>query len=648
MKKPAGITISRRSFALGVAAAPLVLAQGGPAQAADSIAIGVAVAASPDTAFSFVFPRSRVQPFALNRVRLLDGPCKEAQSWNTAFITQLDPDRLLHVFRMNAGIPSAAKPLGGWEAPDCELRGHFVGHYLSACALMFASTDYEELKRRGDHIIGVLAQCQTALNQGGYLSAFPLTFFDRLDARKDVWAPFYTIHKIMAGLLDMHVLAANAQALEILTGLAGWADTWSAMRSYEHMQSILETEFGGMSEVLNNLAALTGNTRWAVAGDRFNKRKFLDPLAARRDELKGLHMNTHVPQVIGAARRFEISGAARFGEIANFFWETVVSSRTYAVGGASNKEFWLTEPYHLGAEWGQSANHQECCCSYNMMKLTRHLYCQSPDARYMDYYERNLFNHRLGTIEPQTGRTMYFLSLAPGAWKETATDDASFWCCTGTGVEEFSKLGDSIYFHDENGLYVNLFVASRLEWPEQRVRLEQRTAFPREAKTTLIVLEAPETAWPILLRISGWTKAPRVLLNGRPLEAVADPGSYLRIERVWRKGDRIVLEMPMKLHSEGFSDRPDVQALLFGPIVLAGQFPKGDIPPAMLHNNDMPVDKQPITVPKLRTGGKALEDFVKPVPGAPLTFATHGLSENVTLKPLNQSWERFAVYWETV
>ena len=312
--------------------------------------------------------------------------------------------------------------------------------------MLFAATGDKAVKSKADELVAGLAECQAKLNGNGYLSAFPTEYFDRLDQRRNVWAPFYTMHKIMAGLYDMKTHAGNDQALDVVVKMAGWVDAWTAAKTEEHMQEILNTEYGGMNEVLYNIAATTGDDRWARTGDRFTKKIFFTPLVLRHDALKGQHMNTHVPQVIGAARRYEISSDYRFRDVSRFFFETVSEARTYSTGGSSNNEHWLVDPDHLAAEKKVSANHQECCCSYNMMKLARHLYAWSGDPRFIDYYERNLLNHRLGAIEPETGHTTYFLSLAPGAWKTTCTEDATFWCCTGTGVEEYSKLNNTHLF----------------------------------------------------------------------------------------------------------------------------------------------------------------------------------------------------------
>jgi uncharacterized protein len=281
-----------------------------------------------------------VYPFSFDAVRLKDGPMLQAQEANRAVLHRLPADRLVHNFLINAGLPSSAEPLGGWEKPDCELRGHFTGHFLSACAQLYAGAGDTAVKAKADEMVSQLAKCQQALG-AGYLSAFPLEFFDRLQNGKKVWAPFYTIHKIMAGLLDMYLLTGNKQALAVLIGMADWTDKWSGEFTYAHMQQILNTEFGGMGEVLLNLYAITAEKRYLETADRFNKGIFLVPLAAHRDQLKGLHVNTHIPQVIAACRRYEMTGDPRYRQIGLFFYETVTESRRYATGGTSNNEAWL-------------------------------------------------------------------------------------------------------------------------------------------------------------------------------------------------------------------------------------------------------------------------------------------------------------------
>jgi hypothetical protein len=405
-----------------------------------------------------------------------------------------------------------------------------------------------------------------------------------------------------------------------------------------------------MGDVLYRLAAVTQDDRWATTGDRFVKKIFFTPLALRQDALKGLHANTHMPQVISAAQRFEISSDARFAEVSEFFWETVAEARTYATGGSGNTESWLTNANQIAAEMKVSSHHQECCCAYNMMKLTRHLYSWSGDARYIDYYERNLWNHRLGTIQPKTGLTTYFLSMSPGAWKTLCTEDETFWCCTGSGVEEFTKLNDTIYYHDDDGVYVNLFVASELRWTEKNIHLSQQTNFPETDRTVLMIQSAPAGEWTIHLRVPSWTTSQSsVSINGRKLETSGTPGSYFTIRRIWRRGDKVELVVPMRVTAEPLRDDPTQQAFLYGPLVLAGQFPLGDIAFDLQHNQGPEIQEiAPSAAPKLAVKDQQPDSFIKRVQGQPLAFRTTGQNGDITLRPINQSWERFAVYFTVI
>lgn len=590
----------------------------------------------------------RVRPFPMQQVRLLPGPYKEAQEWNRGYVQRLAVDRLIHNFRVNAGLQSSAQPLGGWEEPKGELRGHFTGHYLSACGLLYASTGDQEIKAKGDSMVAELARCQQKL-EGGYLSAFPREFWDRLKARQRVWAPFYTIHKIMAGMLDMYQYCDNKQALEVLKGMSNWAGEWSVPIPEPQMQDILNTEYGGMNEILYNLTAVTGDDQWAKTGDRFTKKRFFNPLALRRDELRGLHVNTHIPQVIGAARRYELSSDLRFHDVADYFWYQVTTARTYVTGGTSNGEGWLTQPRHLAAELKRSVATAECCCAYNMLKLTRQLYTWTGDARYFDYYERALINHRLGTIQPGTGATMYYLSLTPGAWKTFGTEDRSFWCCTGTGVEEFAKLNDSIYFYDDEGVYVNLFIPSELDWTEKGLRLRQETKFPAEPGTTLRVSVDKPVRMTVRMRVpESLTSGGSLKLNGKPLEAFAGPGSYLALSRVWKNGDRIEMALPMRLRMEAMPDDPTMQAVMYGPVVLAGDLGTEGLTPQLIVGPNAPrMGQRTIQVPAFRAASADPASWIKPVSGKLLAFETAGQERNVTLVPLNSIFDRrYSVYWQ--
>jgi DUF1680 family protein len=657
--------ISRRGFGAALAAAggvPALLSQQSRRPPAATPQVPVEApppatpkrrAAAPETppfGETIEFQRRDVvaaaQPFKMNQVQLLASPFLRAQEANRAYLRRLEVDRLVRNFRVNAGLPSTAKPLGGWEKPDCELRGHFTGHFLSACALMHAYIGDRELKDKGDELVADLARCQGKLS-GGYLSAFPVEFFDRLDARKQVWAPFYTIHKIMAGLLDMYQLCGNRQALTVIQGMAEWAGNWTAKMPEPHMQDILNTEYGGMNEVLYNLAAITGENRYALAGDRFTKKKFFNPLGLRRDELRGLHVNTHIPQVIGAARRYEISSDTRFGDVADYFWYEVTSARAYVTGGTSNNEAWLSEPRRLGAELRQGSDTTECCCAYNMLKLTRHLYTRTADPRFFDYYERTLYNHRLSAIDSQTGATQYYLSIVPGAWKTFSTEEDSFWCCTGTAVEEFSKLADSIYFHDGVGVYVNLFIPSELDWQEKGVRVRQQTGFPESASTTLVIAAAHAVEFPLRVRIPGWAdEGVSAKINGRRVEAMPGAGSYLVIRRMWKDGDRVEVDLPMRLYREVMPDEPATQALLYGPLVLAGDLGSDGLTPEIVVGPMGPdVRRHPIDVPRFRAHGAGPEAWLKPA-DRPLTFRTEGQEHDVAMMPFHSVFHsRYSIYW---
>ncbi len=586
----------------------------------------------------------KARPFPMKQVRLGEGPCKAAMEADRQYLHSLPPDRLLHTFRINAGVQSSAQPLGGWEAPDCELRGHFAGgHYLSAVALMYASTGDEDLKKNGDLVVAELAKCQNVLKEGGYLSAFPVEFFDRLRNREHVWAPFYTIHKIIAGNLDMYLYTGNEHALEVAEKMAGWVAGYSGPLSYDHMQRILGTEYGGMGEVLANLYAVTGKEYYAHVAQRFDKKWFFDPLAAHRDELKGLHVNTHIPQVIAAARLYELTGDHRYRDIAEYFWDEVVSERSYCTGGTSNHESWNTDPGVLAAEL--STNTTEDCCAYNMMKLTRHLFGWSPDARLMDYYERLMFNHRLGTINPEDGTMMYYLPLASGYWKTFGKPYDSLWCCTGTGSEEYAKLTDSIYFHDDDSLYVNLYVDSSLEWPERGLRVKQETRFPEQQGTTVTITAKNPTQMEINLRIPYWAQGGSVKINGAMLPAFASPSSYLSLNRVWKSGDKIELSLPMGLHIDSMPDDEGVQSVMYGPLVLAGRFDA--VSKEMLYGDYEPKASDQYKVPDIVADANRPTAWIEPDGKLPLTFRAVGQSQAITMVPLYQViHERYAVYWK--
>ena len=597
-----------------------------------------------------ISPTPLARPFDLDRVHLHPGPFRDAMDVNRRFLMAQSEDRLLHTFRLTAGLPSNAEPLGGWEAPENELRGHYTGHYLSALAKMSQSLGDAELAARGNRMVAALADCQQKLGNG-YLSAFPEEFFDRLRDGKPVWAPFYTLHKIMAGLLDMHALTGNAQALDVLQGMARWTGRWAQPLGDEQMARVLEREYGGMNEMFYNLAAVTGRDGYRDLAHRFDHERFFAPLALGRDELKGLHANTNIPKVVGAARRYELTGEPRYRRIAEYFWRQVTTQRAYCTGGTSNGEGWEEEPGVLSTQL--SGYTQEDCTTYNMLKLTRHVFGWTADPAAADYYERALFNGILGSQHPKDGEKLYYVNLAPGLWKLFGTPGYDYWCCTGTMSESFSQLGDSIYFQDDAGLYVNLFIASELDWRERGVRIVQETKFPDEQGTTLRIQTTKPVRFALRIRVPYWTIGGAAALNGRVLDGFAAPGGYYVLNRTWRNGDTITVKLPMHLHLHPMPDDPTITAVMYGPMVLAGRLGTDGLTPDILHAEptkprQVPEYKEkPVTTPELHVGSQDPGVWIQKQAG--LEFRTTGQAHDVALVPFHTLFdERYAIYWKLV
>jgi uncharacterized protein len=594
----------------------------------------------------------RARPFPLTDVRLLDGPFREAMLRDEQFLLSLDLDRLLHTFRLNAGLPSSAAPLGGWEAPDVELRGHSAGHFLSACALMYAATGDARFQARVDTVVAELAKVQDALAKRanpGYLSAFPEELFDRVETRQRVWAPYYTIHKIMAGLLDAYLLCGNQQALDVLRKQAAWVRLRMDRLTDEQRQAALETEFGGMMEVLANLYAVTGDPEHLRAARFFDHRAVFDPLARGEDRLDGLHANTQIPKAIGAAREYEMTGETRYRDIASFFWERVARHRSYVIGGHSDDEiFFPVERFsqHLGAA------STETCNTYNMLKLTRHLFEWAPSAELMDFYERALLNHILASQDPATGMVLYYCPLKPGAFKTYAKPDTSFWCCVGTGMENHAKYADSIYFKGDDALYVNLFISSELTWKEKGLVVRQQTRFPEEDGTRLTLQPAAPLRLALKVRYPSWARSGiTVTVNGHRKPVAAAPGSYLTLDREWKKGDVVAVRLPMSLREEAMPDDPKTVALLYGPLVLAGELGREGLNAEVRYGPSAPPMRRvpPVEVPALVAAEGALLAGVKPAPGGDSSFRTEGIGRprDVTLVPFYKAAdERYTVYWK--
>lgn len=603
---------------------------------------------------SLVKNKQKITPkaisFNLQDVTLLDSRFKENQDRNGKCLLNIDINRLLHSWRVNAGISTNASPLGGWEALDCELRGHTMGHVLSALALMYASTGSEAYKKRGDSLVTALQECQQILNQKGYLSAFPQNLVDRCIAGKPVWAPWYTIHKIMAGLTDMYVYTGNRTALDMAEKMSDWAYNKLIQLNPEQLAIMEKNEFGGMNEVGYKLYAITGNIHDKELAELFYDHAVLDPLAAKVDRLAKLHANTQIPKIIGEARGYELTANEGQRTIADFFWQTVIDHHTYANGGNSDDEHFF-EPDKLSAH--MTARTTETCNTYNMLKLTRHLFTWTADARYADYYEQALYNHILAAQDPETGMASYFMPFKPGLFKVYSSPLNSFWCCMGTGFESNAKFAEAIYYHNDHGVFVNLFIPSSLKWKEKNFQITQRTDYPQNPTTSFTIDNAPGQSIPLYIRYPAWATDGVVLkVNGRKVAVSQNRGSYIMLDRRWKKDDKITITFPMSLHLVAANDNPNKAVIAYGPIVLAGKMgTKGLTSPVPYANDQNDYNSYKIpddVISTLHAKGKKPETWVKSVADMPLTFKTHGVAaRDITLIPYYQlHHERYVMYWD--
>jgi DUF1680 family protein len=656
--------LSRRDLLRALGAGTLALGLGGSTTDGDATPSGTPVGAAGRTTRIRRMPRPPVapaaRPMALRDVRLTPGPFHDAQERDAVYLMSLDPDRLLHNFRVNAGLDPKAPVYGGWESQepwvDIRCHGHSLGHWMTACALLYASTGEQRFEGAVAYAVDELRACQSA-GGTGLVCAFP-DGSEQLDnavaGRRIVGVPWYTLHKVFAGLRDAHVEAGNDTALEVLAGLAEW--TWNATRPMtdEQLQHMLRVEHGGMNEILADVHVLTGDPRWLELAERFSHRALLEPLAAGRDTLDGLHANTQIPKVIGFHRLWELTGKETYLDAARFFWRTVVRERSFVTGGHGDVEHFFAPrefPEHV-----HSAKTMETCCTHNMLRLTRALFGTDPQSEYADHYERALYNGILASQDPDTGWNTYFQPTRPGYLKLYHTPIDSFWCCTGTGMENHAKYGDSIYFEGDDGLFVNLFIPSVLTWREKGVTLRQVTDFPEADVVRLeVTADAPvETA--LHVRIPAWTRGATLRVNGEAREAGARPDGYVSVRRAWAAGDVLEVRLPMGMATEALPGAPDRVAFVYGPIVLAGRLGRdGLYPGADILRNERTTGmilETPVDVPVLAGSAQRVRESVRPVAGAePLTFETVGVGRptDVTLIPYHRMHhERYNLYWQLV
>ncbi len=615
---------------------------------------------------------SAAEPFELRRVRLLDGPFKERQELHrTGLVGQLEPDRLLFGFRKTAGLPQPAgvtAGYGGWDSGF--IAGHYGGHYLSAAARMYAATGDASFRDKADYLVKVLAECQAKLG-GGYLSAFPADKFDQLEKNPHkASVPYYTIHKIMAGLLDVYACCGNAQALDVAERMSDYFAARFAKLTPEQIEAILRTdytgnpvnEFGGMAEALSDLYRLAAQRSDADAERHlrfaalFNRAWLVEPLLQGQDRLDGLHGNTHMAQACGLARYTCASGDARAGRAAEAFWNFVTRDHAFAIGGnAFDEKLRAARTEVAGAgDAALSPKTAETCNTHNLLKLARSLFEREPKAAYADFMELALYNHILASIAPDTGHVTYFTPLRPGDFR-TYLD--SSYCCQGTGIENTARFGESIYFHRNDTLWVNLYIPSTLDWRERGLKVRLETRYPEDGRIRLTFeADAPATAT-VNLRLPAWIDgAVGLAVNGEEQSVSSNPGGYLPVTRRWQSGDSIELTLPLSLRVRPSMDDPATVSLFYGPVVLAGELGRDGMPASDIAGKDAHVNAPawPTPVFVCESPARAARS-VEPVPGAPLTFAADLVNQadrsvaRVRLSPLYRvHHQRFAVYWKVV
>ena len=520
----------------------------------------------------------QAKPFPLCQVRLLDGIFEERQNVHASYLMSVEPDRLLAPFRLQAGLPAKGERYGGWESRD--VSGHTLGHYLSALSLLYASTGEQRVEERVHYIVDELAACQDA-NGDGYVLPVNKQAFEDLRAGKitaspfalnGVWVPFYTQHKVFAGLRDAFRLVNSHKALKIERKIADWLEAVLYALSREEIQEMLRSEHGGMNEVLADLGADTGDERYLRMAEKFfHHQMVLEPMFRGEDRLNGLHGNTQIPKVIGLAREYELTGIRPYRVAAESFWDTVVHNRSFAIGGHGESEhFFPVEEFPRRL----TPNTCETCNTYNMLKLTEHLFSWSPEADHMDFVERAMINHLAANIGRQPGEFGYFLGLASVGVKVFSTPFDSWWCCVGTGLENPARYGEQIYFHGPATLWINLYIASRLTWPDLGVELTQETHFPEGENVRFTFSCTKPVRLAVKLRHPYWCEKPEVKINNVAVNVESRPSSYMELERQWQAGDTLDLRLPMALHLEPLPhSNGKIEAAMYGPTVLAAVVP---------------------------------------------------------------------------
>lgn len=621
------------------------------------------------TSLAATFAQDKLYPntFPLHQVRLLDGPFKRACDLNVNVLLQYDTDRLLAPFLKEAGLTPKGESFANW----IDLDGHVGGHYLSALAIHYAATGNEECKKRMDYMVAELKRCQQA-HGNGYVGGVPKGMEAWKEIRKGnvgivwkYWVPWYNLHKTYAGLRDAWSYGGNEEARQLFLSLCDWGLGIIAPLTDEQMEQMLDNEFGGMDEVYADAYQMTGDVKYLDAAKRFSHHWLLDSMAAETDNLDNKHANTQVPKVVGYQRIAELSASAGRGADADtyrkaavFFWNTVTGKRSLSLGGNSRRE-------HFAASddcksYVEDREGPESCNTNNMLKLTEGLFRMSPEARYADFYERAMYNHILSTQHPRHGGYVYFTSARPAHYRVYSAPNSAMWCCVGTGMENHGKYGEFIYSHEGDNLYVNLFVASRLDWKEKGITLTQETAFPDQEASRLTLHMKKAVKARLLIRHPWWSKAGemKVVCNGKEYAAGSQPSSYIAIERKWKNGDVIEITMPMKVTMEELPNVPEYIAIMRGPILMGARMGTEHLDGLVADNSRwghiahgplVSVFDTPLIIGSKQEIQERLEGM-KPVEGKPLCYTVPGLFtdkyRDLQLEPFFRIHDcRYMMYW---
>ena len=604
-----------------------------------------------------------VNEFPLGDVTLLDGPLKKARDLNIKTLLAYDCDRLLAPYLKEAGLTPKGKPYPNWDGLD----GHVGGHYLTALAIN-AATGSKECQQRMDYFISELQACADANARNhpewgkGYVGGVPQSAriwsaYKKGDfgPYRSAWVPYYNIHKMYAGLRDAWVYCGNEQARQLFLGFCDWAIELTAGLTEEQMQQTLDTEHGGMNEVLADAYAISGDKKYLDCAKRFSHRRILTPLSQRQDRLDNLHANTQVPKVVGFERIAELSGEEYYHTAGAFFWDIVTGERSLAFGGNSRREHFPSKEAYT--DFVNDVEGPETCNTNNMLKLTEDLHRRNPEARFADYYELATFNHILASQHPEHGGYVYFTSARPRHYRNYSAPNEAMWCCVGTGMENHGKYGQFIYTHVGDALYVNLFVASELNWRERGISLRQETAFPYSEQSRITITDSKPQQLTLMVRYPGWVKpgALDVKVNGQKVSIVSGPSSYVAINRKWKKGDTVEINFPMHNSVKYLPNVPQYIALMHGPIVLGMKTGTEDLRRLVsddsrfgqiANGKKLPINEAPILI---NNDIEGIATQLQPVAGKPLHYTLSTRMENPIRGELQPFFEihdsRYMLYW---